>query len=145
MSEELTADENQHSVSKNTLSLSSNTAELDLSLLSPDAQEEIRKAHALGEIELIHKAKNMGLETRELDENLKNFEATVADATRNGSHAQVTKTQNNSLGRTEVIIGNTGNAAKGKFTKTQSGEKDNTLIYALLGFAALVVIILLAK
>ena len=145
MGNEVSAGDIQNTASKNTLALSSNNVELDLSLLSPDAQEEIRKAHALGEVELMHKAKNMGLETRELDENLKNFEATVSDATQNGSHAQVTKTQNNSLGRTEVIIGNTDNAAKGKLTKSQNGEKDNTLMYVLIGAAALVLVVLLAR
>ena len=131
--------------SDNMLSLSANDQNLDLSLLSPEAQEEVRKSHALGQVELQLKAKKMGLETMELDENLKNFEATVADASRNGSHAQVTKTQNNTLGRTEVIIGNTDNAAKGKFTKSQTGEKDKTMMYVIIGFIGLIVIILIAK
>lgn len=140
MSEELTTTEN-----KNMLSISNNDSSLDLSLLAPEAQQEVIKAHALGHVQLQIKAKEMGLETLELDENLKNFGATVADATRNGTHAQITKTQNNSLGRTEVIIGNTDNAAKGKFTKSQTGEKDNTIIYILIGLAGLVIIILLAR
>ena len=130
---------------RNTLSLAHNDASLDLSLLSPEAQEEVRKAHALGTVQLTMKAKEMGLETMELDQNLRNFEATVADASRNGTHAQITKTQNNTLGRTEVIIGNTENAAKGKFTKSQTGEKDKTLLYVVIGFVGLVIIILLAK
>lgn len=140
MSEELTTTEN-----KNMLSISNNDSSLDLSLLDPEAQQEVIKAHALGHVQLQIKAKEMGLETLELDENLKNFGATVADATRNGTHAQITKTQNNSLGRTEVIIGNTDNAAKGKFTKSQTGEKDNTIMYILIGLAGLVIIILLAR
>jgi hypothetical protein len=145
MSDKLSTNRNENTEPKSTLSLSGNTEKLDLSLLSPEAQEEVRKAQALGMVEMQLKAQKMGLETLELDQNLKNIEATVADASRNGAHAQVTKTQNNSLGRTEVIIGNTDNAAKGKFTKTQSGEKDNTMVYILVGFAALVVIILLLK
>lgn len=139
------SDESNNGENRNTLSLSSNDQSLDLSLLSPEAQQEVRKAHALGSVALQMKAKEMGLETLELDQNLKNFEATVSDASQNGTHAQITKTQNNSLGRTEVIMGNTENAAKGKFTKSQTGEKDNTILYIVIGLVGLVIIILLAR
>lgn len=139
------SDESNNGENRNTLSLSSNDQSLDLSLLSPEAQQEVRKAHALGSVALQMKAKEMGLETLELDQNLKNFEATVSDASQNGTHAQITKTQNNSLGRTEVIMGNTENAAKGKFTKSQTGEKDNTILYIVIGLVGLVIIILLTR
>lgn len=139
------SDESNNGENRNTLSLSSNDQSLDLSLLSPEAQQEVRKAHALGSVALQMKAKEMGLETLQLDQNLKNFEATVSDASQNGTHAQITKTQNNSLGRTEVIMGNTENAAKGKFTKSQTGEKDNTILYIVIGLVGLVIIILLTR
>lgn len=139
------SDESNNGENSNTLSLASNDQSLDLSLLSPEAQQEVRKAHALGSVAMQIKAKEMGLETLELDQNLKNFESTVSDASQSGTHAQITKTQNNSLGRTEVIMGNTENAAKGKFTKSQTGEKDNTILYIVIGLVGLVIIILLTR
>lgn len=139
------SDESNNGENRNTLSLASNDQSLDLSLLSPEAQQEVRKAHALGSVAMQIKAKEMGLETLELDQNLKNFESTVSDASQSGTHAQITKTQNNSLGRTEVIMGNTENAAKGKFTKSQTGEKDNTILYIVIGLVGLVIIILLTR
>jgi len=145
MSNELSRQDNQDTPPKNTLALSNNTEELDLSNLSPDSQEEIRKAHALGEIEIRQKAKNMALETTELAENMKNISRTVGDVNQNGGNAQVTKVTDGVLGRTELLIGNTDNAKKGKFTKSQSGQKDNTLMYVLIGAAVLVIVVLLSR
>ena len=64
----------------------------------------------------------------------------VAKATADQSHATMTKVTEDTSGRSEVIIGNTETAAKGKLTRSQEGKDDKPLI--ILGVVAGVVILL---
>lgn len=50
-------------------------------------------------------------------------------------------TQETSVGRTEVIMGNTAQAASGKITRTMAGERNMTPIYVVVGIIALLILV----
>ena len=54
------------------------------------------------------------------------------------------KLKEDSLGRTEVIVGNTEAARKGKLTRSQTGFGDNITLWVVLAGIAAVVIVLVA-
>jgi len=64
----------------------------------------------------------------------------VADA---GNSVTITNTQTNEFGRTEIIMGNTATAGKGKLSKSQTGQRDFTLLYVGIGAIVLVVLALI--
>ena len=55
----------------------------------------------------------------------------------------VTHTQTTAVGRTEVIMGNTETAGKGKLTRTQTGNETNWTPYYIFAAIAAVVLIVI--
>ncbi len=132
-----TKDENLPS--KNTIRLS-NTDLLDLSGMSEEETRQLKKDFASGIIDVHKKAAELKVDVGALDSALRSFTEQTSQATKSGTHTTITHTQDSSLGRTEVVIGNTEKAAQGKISRSAAGEKDRTLI--ILGIIAVVVVIL---
>jgi len=114
-------------------------AELSLEGLSEDDVRELRKEHAKGMLRINEKANELGVEGLALRDSLRTMTDETEKASRDGIAVTMTRTTNDSLGRTEVIMGNTDAAQKGKLSRSQAGGKDYTLFY--IGAAALIIIV----
>lgn len=112
---------------------------LDLSDLSESQVSELRLQHAKGLVSLQQKAQEMKIDVAALDASLNSFNDQTAKATQAGTSATIQHSQTTSIGRTEVIIGNTDRAAAGKLSRSAAGEKDRTLI--IIGIIAVAVVL----
>ena len=118
-----------------------NIREIPLDGLPEEVIQELRKDYAKGVIDVNNLAMKYGVETQALAATLRNMSQETLTASKENTHITITRTQEDSLGKTEVIMGNTETAKKGKLTRSQSGLPDYTLAYII---AAVVVIIILA-
>jgi hypothetical protein len=141
MSEDLTKKEDMSHGSHNSILLGQST-QLDLSSLSEVDRTEMVRRFAEGRIELARKAGELAVENQALDQRLDGMVDTVMRASESGTSATLTGAYNDNMGRTEIIMGNTETAAKGKLSRSQAGEKDMTLFYVMI--AAIVIVIIVA-
>ena len=71
---------------------------------------------------------------------LHTLSSTAKEVVEAGNSATISHTQTTSIGRTEVIMGNTDHAKSGKLTKSQTGERDWTPLYIIAGLITVVLI-----
>jgi hypothetical protein len=116
---------------------------LNLEGLPEETKLELRKKHAEGLIDLQAKAIESGLDTQAIDKRMGDIANNVAKATADQSAATVTGAYTDKLGRTEVIMGNTETAQKGKLTGSQKGQSDSTLLYVALIIGAVILLALI--
>ncbi|MDR1857436.1 MAG: hypothetical protein LBR22_09835 [Desulfovibrio sp.] len=116
---------------ENTLQLTKAEA-LDLTGLTEEQKSELRMRHADGVIDLHKKAAEVQIDVVALEKTLDVFNTQTKKATDNGHSATLQHSQTSSVGRTEVIIGNTGKAASGKLSRSATGEEDKTLQVVLV-------------
>lgn len=112
---------------------------LKTSGLTEEQIQDLRMQHAKGMIDLHRKAQELQVDIHALDSALSEMSKHTAEVSKAGDSVTMTHSQTNTMGRTEVIMGNTEKAAEGKLTKTQTGEDDNTLKYVII--AAIVIIV----
>ena len=122
-----------------TIDLSKNA--LDLSNLDDEAKQQIQLKTNEAKIELQKKAQEANIDIQGTKVNLDNLNATVRESTSDGTSITVTHTQSTSVGRTEVVMGNTERAASGKISRSGAGLEDNTTKYLI---AAVIIAIALA-
>jgi hypothetical protein len=105
---------------------------------------KIKEADA--KIEIQKKAQEAQLDLQATKVQLDTLNDTVRDATREGTSATITHTQSTSVGRTEVVMGNTERAASGKMSRSAAGLPDNTMKLLIVGgiIAAVVVLIVVS-
>jgi hypothetical protein len=113
---------------------------LDLSGLSTSEIAELKQQHASGMIDIQKKAEELKVDVAALDATLGSFTDQVGKATQAETSATITHTQTSTVGRTEVVIGNTDRAATGKVSRSARGEQDKTLW--IIGIVAVVAIAL---
>ena len=118
-----------------------NVKEIQLAGLSSEAIEELKKEHARGLIDVNTLAMKYGVETQALASVLRNMSQETASATKENTAVTITRMQEDSLGKTEVIMGNTETAKRGKLTRAQSGLPDHTIAYII---GAIIIVIILA-
>lgn len=99
---------------------------LDLSGLPDDQRLALIADYAKGRIDIAHRAEELGVEIRALDETLKTLTDTTKDVSASGDAVTITHTQTTSVGRTEIIMGNTTQAQSGKLSRSQTGDTDWT-------------------
>lgn len=121
------------------LELSSTTV-LDLTGLSEEQVQELTVKYAEGMIDVKVKAAELDVDVDALKKVLDTMVDHTRQVSEQGDAITSSHTQDSSLGRTEVLMGNTEKAASGKLSRSATGEKDNTLIY--LGAAIIAVVIL---
>lgn len=127
-----------------TLSLNAGQlSSLNLEGMPEETKLELRKKHAEGLIELQAKAIESGLDTQAVEKRMGDIANNVAKATADQSAATVTGAYTDKMGRTEVIIGNTETAQKGKLTNSQKGQSDNTLLYICLVIGGIIILALI--
>lgn len=134
MSDELQKIDNKNNI------ISTPDGDIDLSVLPEKERTEILAKYAKDFVDLQIDGLRKDKETKNLKAVIDVMTDGVSKATEDQSHATMTKVTEDTSGRSEVIIGNTETAAKGKLTRSQEGRDDKPLI--ILGIVAGVVILL---
>ncbi len=65
------------------------------------------------------------------------------EAAKDGTSVTITHTQDTSIGRTEIIMGNTAEAQRGQLSRSQTGDTNWTPYYIFGGLAALVLVVVM--
>lgn len=136
--------DNHLATSFTTLQLSQ-TDSIDLSGLSECQINELKMRHAGGMIDLARKAQEMQFDVGALDATLTSVNAQAARATRDGYSVTFQHTHESSIGRTEVIIGNTDKAASGKLSHTATGESKYIITVAIIIAITIVLVAIFAN
>jgi cobalamin biosynthesis Mg chelatase CobN len=102
---------------------------------------EVKKRQADAAINIQEKAAKAVIDTRSIDERIQNIADGVNKATEGNAAATLTGTYTDDLGRTEVIMGNTERAQKGKLTQSQQGTSNNGILYVVIVALAVIVIV----
>ena len=119
--------------------------ELDASGLTEKQIQELQLQHISGMIDIRKKAEELKVDVAALDALLGSFNDQTGKATEMGAHATMTHTQDSSTGRTEIVIGNTDQAGKGKVSRSAAGEKDIKLwVISILAVTAIIIAVVLA-
>ena len=115
-------------------------AGVDLSHL-PEAQRlTLMHDYSRGMLDVSRRAQELGVDAQALANTLGVLSASVDKATQNGTAATASFSNASSIGRVEVVMGNTDTARAGKLTRSQTGERDWTPFYVFGGLVALVLI-----
>lgn len=119
-------------------------SEIDLSTLDEDQQQLIMQKYSNAQVDLAKTAQQAKIDISATKATLDDMTGSVKDATTDGSSITITHTQTTSVGRTEVVMGNTERAAQGKVSRTGSGLEDNTMkILVVVGVVAIIVALIL--
>jgi hypothetical protein len=113
---------------------------MDISWLSEDERKALMLDRAKGLIDIEKKANELHVDANILKRTLDDLADTTRTVTDAGNAVTVTHSQTTKIGRTEVIMGNTAEAQRGKMSKSQTGEKDWTPYYFFAGILAIVLI-----
>jgi uncharacterized protein with beta-barrel porin domain len=116
---------------------------LDISSMNQEAQALMKQKVAETQLDIHRKAQEAQLELQGTRIQLDNLSSTVRESTKDGTSTTITHTQTTTLGRTEVIMGNTEKAAEGKITRSGAGLEDNTMkVVIVIAIVALLVVLL---
>lgn len=122
----------------------SDTNSLSTVGLTEDQVQQLRIKYAEGMLDIHKKAQELNVDVQALDKTLGTMASQTEQVSKAGDSVTMTHSHTSSLGRTEVIMGNTEKAASGKLSKSQTGEDDNTLKYVLIAAAVIIVVALIA-
>jgi hypothetical protein len=124
---------------ENSMVLKLNSTDLlDLSGFNEEQRVELKKKYAEAAIDHTAKAAQVRLDVQSLDATLASFNLQTERASQADSSITIQHSQNTSVGRTEIIVGNTDRAASGKLSRTATGEKNNAVMIAAIIAIALV-------
>ena len=110
--------------------------------LTDEQIQELKMLHGKGMLDIHKKAQELKVDVGALDATLSTLATQTEAVSKAGDHVTITHSQSTSVGRTEVVMGNTEKAAQGKLSKSQTGEDDNTLKYVIIGAVVTVIIAL---
>jgi hypothetical protein len=114
---------------------------MDISWLGESERKALLVEYARGMLDVSRKAQELHVDAAALKKTLDDLSTTTKDVAQSGNAVTVSHTQTTSIGRTEVIMGNTQQAQSGKLSKSQTGEKDWTPYYIFGGIIALILIV----
>lgn len=114
---------------------------LDLSHLSDDQKKQLQNDYAKGKLKLALKAEELQIDSSALKKTLHDLSEETIKISQSGDAVTASHSKTTSLGRTEIIMGNTEQAQSGKLSKSQIGEKDWTPYYIFGGIIALIIIV----
>ena len=112
-----------------------------LAQLPEEQRAELLKEYAHGMLDISKKAQELHVDVGALKATLTTLTDTTRQVSQEGNSVTVSHTQTTSVGRTEIIMGNTDNARVGKLSRSQTGERDWTPLYIVVGLLALVLIV----
>lgn len=127
---------------KDIISLTENKS-VDLSHLDEESKKEIHALIAKQKVELAKKGMEQSIDVDSLRARLNTFGNQVYEVIEKGGSITITNSKDDSIGRTEVIMGNTDEAAKGKLSRSAKGLPDNSK-WIIIGIIAVVIILILA-
>lgn len=116
------------------------SSSLDLSWLSEEKRAELLTEHARGMLDLNRRAQELHVDVGALKSTLNSMTVTTREVSGDGHAVTISHAQTTNIGRTEILMGNTDKARKGRLSKTQTGEADWAPLYIVAGIIALVVI-----
>jgi len=113
---------------------------IDMTGMSDEQKKLLKQKHAEGLIDVGKKAALLAVDTQALGAKLRTIAQSTNEVMESGSSITITNVNDDSLGRTEIIIGDSDAARKGKLTRSQTGSRDYTLYY--IGTAIVIILIL---
>lgn len=116
------------------------SSSLDLSWLPEDKRAELLADHAKGMLDLNKRAQELHVDVGALKATLATMNETTQQVSDDDNAITISHTQTTSVGRTEIMMGNTDKARSGKLSRSQTGERDWTPAYIIGGLIALVLI-----
>ncbi len=118
--------------------------EIDLTSLDDDQQKHIMQKYNDAQVDLAVKTQQAKIDINATKATLDDMTGSVKDANDDGTSITITHSQTTSVGRTEVVMGNTERAAQGKISRSGSGLDDNTVkILVIVGVVAIIVALIL--
>lgn len=119
------------------------TTSIDLSWL-PDAERKaLLTDYVKGALDISKKAQDLHVDVGALKNTLRTLADTTNEVAEAGNSVTITHTQTTSIGRTEIMMGNTPQAQSGRLSKSQTGMGDWTPYYIIGAIIALVFIVAL--
>jgi len=117
---------------------------IDLGSLSEEQQNALVMEYMRGTLDINKKAAQMHVDVTAF-RNMLDVMAIKTKELSGQENTSVTMshTQETSVGKTEVIMGNTAQAATGRLTRTMAGERNLTPIYVIVGIIAALVLVAL--
>lgn len=116
---------------------------MDISWLPESERKVLLTDYTKGILDISRKAQELHVDSAALKKTLDDLSVTTKEVSESGNAVTISHTQTTSVGRTEVIMGNTQQAQSGKLSKSQTGEKDGTPYYIFGGALALIIIVAL--
>ncbi len=118
---------------------------MDLSWLPEAERKALLVDYTKGMLNISKKAQELHVDSEILKKTLSDLSDATAQVSAAGDSVTISHTQSTSVGRTEVLMGNTDKAQSGKLTKSQTGEKDMTAYYIFGGIVALIIIVAISS
>jgi hypothetical protein len=126
--------------SANVINLGTANTLIDLTGIPPEQVAELKRQYASGMIDLAKKAQELKIDNASLAMLLDSFNTEASKATQANVSMTATHTQTTTIGRTEVVMGNTDRAASGKLSASAVGLPDRMLwIIGIVAVAAIFV------
>ena len=116
---------------------------MDISWLPESERKALLTDYTKGILDISRKAQELHVDSAALKKTLDDLSVTTKEVSESGNAVTISHTQTTSVGRTEVIMGNTQQAQSGRLSKSQTGEKDWTPYYIFGGILALIIIVAL--
>lgn len=116
---------------------------MDISWLPESERKVLLTDYTKGILDISRKAQELHVDSAALKKTLDDLSATTKEVSESENAVTISHTQTTSVGRTEVIMGNTQQAQSGRLSKSQTGEKDWTPYYIFGGILALIIIVAL--
>lgn len=111
-------------------------------LLSDEQRSSLLMEYARGQLDVSKKANEMHVDVGAFRNMLDVMAAKTRELTsQENTSVTMSHTQDTSVGRTEVIMGNTAQAASGKLTRTMAGERNMTPFYVIGGAIVLLILV----
>lgn len=120
-----------------------NASGLDVSNLDDRQISALQEEHARNLVELERKANEAKVALGRTKGKLDTFSGAVRQAAQDGTSATITNVQEDELGRTEIIVGNTDTAKSGKVSLLQRGSNLPTLALLAVAVIALAAVFVL--
>lgn len=122
--------------------LNPGTGMIDLGVLSQEQQSQLLAEYMHGTLDINKKAAEMHVDVNAFKNMLDVMTSKTRElAGQEDMSVTMQHTQESSVGRTEVIIGNTAQAASGRITRTMAGERNINWLYFVGGAIVLLILV----
>jgi hypothetical protein len=106
--------------------------EIDLADLPEETKNELKTEMTRKVIENADRQVKIGQDVQSLSASLNTMSTSSTEMAQEGLTMTISNTKDDNLGRTEILIGNSDAAQRGKFSRTQSGGSNLSMSTVLL-------------